>query len=57
MKFIGILSLILVFTGCNQTGTIIEQEEIPVEYIKLTPEDFRTRIAGPPIAYLPLGTL
>ena len=28
-----------------------------MEYIKLTPDDFRTRIAEAPIAYLPLGTL
>lgn len=28
-----------------------------MEYIKLTPGDFRTRIAEAPIAYLPLGTL
>lgn len=35
----------------------IAEELIPVEYIKLTPTDFRTRIAEAPIAYLPLGTL
>lgn len=49
--------LVIVFSGCSQSAAEISKEEIPVEYIKLTPTDFRMKIAEAPIAYLPLGTL
>ena len=49
--------LIIAFSGCSQSAAEITKEEIPVEYIKLTPADFRMKIAEAPIAYLPLGTL
>ncbi len=61
ITILRILLLATLITGCTQpTAEILDEEimaEIPVEYIKLTPTDFRTRIAEAPIAYLPLGTL
>lgn len=44
-------------SGCSQPEPEKVQEEVALEYIKLTPGDFRKRIAEAPIAYLPLGTL
>ena len=61
IPFIRILLLATLISGCSQpTAELLNEEtmtEIPVEYIKLTPTDFRIRIAEAPIAYLPLGTL
>ncbi len=54
---IGLVLLLILISGCSQPASEIVEEEILVEYIKLTPADFRTRIAEAPIAYLPLGTL
>ena len=52
MNFTSFLLLVTLLSGCSQPMAVV-----PVEYIQLTPADFRTRIAEAPIAYLPLGTL
>ena len=43
--------------GCSSPEHESVQKEELVEYAKLTPTDFRERIAQAPIAYLPLGTI
>ncbi|MCK4988847.1 MAG: creatininase family protein, partial [Bacteroidales bacterium] len=55
--FSCLMLLVIAFSGCSQSAAEIVKEEITVEYIKLTPTDFRIKIAEAPIAYLPLGTL
>ena len=55
-NFIILLSIISLF-ACNSTQQETKPNEEIVEYAKLTPNKFRTRIAEAPIAYLPLGTL
>ncbi|RLD72760.1 MAG: hypothetical protein DRI98_01080 [Bacteroidetes bacterium] len=62
LNLISLLFLLTLISGCSVSDSDENQEdraqeEIPVEYIMLTPTDFRTRIAEAPIAYLPLGTL
>lgn len=52
-----LLLLVGIISGCTHAVDEMVQKEIPVEYIKLTPTDFRNRISEAPIAYLPLGTL
>lgn len=60
-SLISLFLLLILISGCSQPAPeVVNTElaaEIPVEYIKLTPTDFRTRLAEAPIAYLPLGTL
>jgi len=53
----SLLLLVWMISGCTQPLAEQVGEELPVEYIKLTPNDFRKRIAEAPIAYIPLGTL
>jgi creatinine amidohydrolase len=53
----AILVLLWVMTGCSRPDPEPKALSTPVEYVSLTPTDFRTRIAEAPIAYLPLGTL
>jgi creatinine amidohydrolase len=57
LNTISLFLLLVLISGCSEPASEIVEEVIPVEYIKLTPTDFRTRIAEAPIAYLPLGTL
>jgi len=56
-KHLGLLFLVSCILSCTFTQTAPEPEEEVVEYAKLTPPDFRKRLADAPIAYLPLGTL
>lgn len=42
---------------CSENGQKLHHSEDVVEYAKLTPSDFRQKIAKAPIAYLPLGTI
>jgi creatinine amidohydrolase len=51
------LIFLLSTLGCQGPLNETIKPEVAVEYIKLTPTDFRQRISEAPIAYLPLGTL
>ena len=57
MRNLIILLAIVSLFACNSTQQKEVTNEEVVEYAKLTPNKFRTRIAEAPIAYLPLGTL
>jgi creatinine amidohydrolase len=56
-----LIILVMIMAGCSQPELDSEQKKeldhSEVEYTRLTPTDFRKRIAEAPIAYLPLGTL
>ena len=49
MKIIQFIILVIMFTSCTNPGKVLYQE--------LTPDEFSTRLAECPVAYLPLGTL
>ena len=55
------LLITLGFISCNnssqQQDDILQKHKEIVEYVKLTPTEFRYRLKKTPIAYLPLGTI
>jgi len=57
IKYIVCLILLCSLLSCSSPEHEAVQKEELVEYAKLTPTDFRERIAKAPIAYLPLGTI
>ena len=57
IKYMVCLIFLCSLFGCNSFEQESVRKEELVEYTKLTPMDFRERLAQTPIAYLPLGTI